>query len=459
MSTPQPQSETQNNTVESSGEFTKQNILALGNKVRLSDSEEESALEMYCYNQCGMNDTDFLKSCRGVIFHGDKLAFKAYPYTDEYSDKDCDQLKDILTDDYSKYQFYDAHEGCLIRVFYFNDKWYVTTHRKLDAFRSKWGSKESFGEIFKTAILHEYKKEDSKLHAKLGQVEDETVYETFLNSLNKEFSYMFLIRNTFENRIVCAASATYTVYNAGTYNSNHDFIMENDSCIPYPTKHTFSTFDQLREHVNKAGFESTAGIIIFGENNKQWKLLNHEYVTLFEARGNEPSIKFRYLQVRMDKDKTNALYFLYPRYADTFDDYENTIYDVARSINNNYIRRFIKKKYVTVPTEEYVVMKACHTWHLEDRGKNRISLRKVFELLNQQSPTNLNKMIRRFNAEKKTETEEEVKKRRPRAKSDLDETPEASSPKSSEGKESTSESVDTKITETQQPAQAVVASP
>ena len=64
MSTPQPQSETQNNTVENSGEFTKPNILALGNKVRLSDSEEESGLEMYCYNQCSMNDTDFLKSCR-----------------------------------------------------------------------------------------------------------------------------------------------------------------------------------------------------------------------------------------------------------------------------------------------------------------------------------------------------------------------------------------------------------
>ena len=48
----------------------------------------------------GITDTDFLK-LSGVIFHGDKLAFKAYPYTDEYSDKDCDQLKDILTDDYS----------------------------------------------------------------------------------------------------------------------------------------------------------------------------------------------------------------------------------------------------------------------------------------------------------------------------------------------------------------------
>ncbi len=31
-------------------------------------------------------------------------------------------------------------EGTLIRIFYFNDKWIITTHRKLDAFKSKWGS-------------------------------------------------------------------------------------------------------------------------------------------------------------------------------------------------------------------------------------------------------------------------------------------------------------------------------
>ena len=91
------------------------------------------------------------------------------------------------------------------------------------------------------------------------------------------------------------------------------------------------------------------------------------------------------------------------------------MYDIAKNVNNNYIRRFIKKKYVTVPKEEYLVMKAAHTWHLEDRSKNRISLRKVIELLNEQPPTNLNKMIRRHNSEK--DENGEVKKR-PRAKSD-----------------------------------------
>ena len=142
--------------------------------------------------------------------------------------------------------------------------------------------------------------------------------------------------------------------------------------------------------------------------------MNTDYLELFNARGNEPSIKFRYLQIRMDEKQTNMLYFLYPRFADTFDEYENTLYEIAQQINSNYIKRFIKKKYVTVPKEEYTVMKACHSWHLEDRERNRISLRKVIELLNEQTPTSLNHMIRHFKSISKTQA------KRPRAKSDLD---------------------------------------
>ena len=46
-----------------------------------------------------------------------------------------------------------------------------------------------------------------------------------------------------------------------------------------------------------------------------------------------------------------------------------------------YVDRFIKKQYVTVPREEYNIIKACHTWHMEDRKRNRISFRKIKELL------------------------------------------------------------------------------
>ncbi len=417
MSATQPITDSSNTSESTSMEYTKQNVIAMGNKVRLSDSNTEEELELYCYNKCTNSDEEFLRNCRGLVFHKDQLILKAYSYTPEYSEGNCDDLKSILGDDFSSYKFYDAHEGALLRVFNFNDKWYVSTHRKIDSFRSKWSSKQSFGEMFKNAIEFEYNKENSTIKEKVGETDN--IYEGYLNSLDKNTIYMFLVKNTFENRIVCAATEDPTVYSVGSFSaSDFTFSMENDSGIQYPGEHTFASFDDMRKHVVDGGFEKTAGIVIFGDNNRQWKLLNREYVDLFNARGNEPSIKYRYLQVRMDRDKTNMLYFLYPRYADTFDDYENALYDIARNINNNYIRRFIKKKYVTVPKEEYLVMKACHTWHLEDRAKNRISLRKVIELLNEQTPTNLNKIIRRHNNEKNSEG---VHQKRPRAKSDLDE--------------------------------------
>ena len=94
--------------------------------------------------------------------------------------------------------------------------------------------------------------------------------------------------------------------------------------------------------------------------------------------------------------KLNKLYFLYPKYGDSFDEYEDLLYDAAKKINFYYIRRFIKKKYITVPKDEYNIMKLCHEWHKENRVENRISLRKVIEILNaQQSSSSLNRIIRR----------------------------------------------------------------
>ena len=54
-------------------------------------------------------------------------------------------------------------------------------------------------------------------------------------------------------------------------------------------------------------------------------------------------------------------------------------------------------------------MRACHSWHLEDRVKNRMNLRKVIEKMNEQTPTNLNKMIRHVMQEEKNEDSPAVK--------------------------------------------------
>ena len=167
-----------------------------------------------------------------------------------------------------------------------------------------------------------------------------------------------------------------------------------------PKELIFNNIDELQSYVSNISYKDLQGIIGFSKDNKQVKILTKDYQDLFQARGNEPSIKFRYLQVRMNRRLVNMLKHLYPELIETFEEYENTLYDIARSIYRSYVQRFIKKCFVTVPREEFAIIRECHTWHLSNRVENRISIDQMVRVMNQQSPTHLNHMIRRFKLEK-----------------------------------------------------------
>jgi hypothetical protein len=272
----------------------------------------------------------------------------------------------------------------------------LTTHRKLNAFRSKWASNESFGTSFKNALSAE---EEINPTFKNALPKGDNILERFQSILDVRKNYMFLIRNTVDNRIVCSAPERNTVYHVGTFVNGVLFMNENVN-LSTPKELIFNNIDELQSYVSNISYKDLQGIIGFSKDNKQVKILTKDYQDLFQARGNEPSIKFRYLQVRMNRRFVNMLEHLYPELIETFEEYENTLYDIARSIYRSYVQRFIKKCYVTVPREEFAIIRECHTWHLSNRVENRISIDQMVRVMNQQSPTHLNHMIRRFKLEK-----------------------------------------------------------
>lgn len=381
--------------------FSRSDIDALGNLVRMVDKDEESGLELFCYVNCSNSDSNTLKRCRGVVFNKDKLVMQAFPYTSDYNHTQVDTLKKHISDP-SLCSFYDAYEGALIRMFNHEGRWFLSTHRKLNAFKSKWASRESFGTLFKKALTHEVSVNE-KLSDACGQ--GDTVMERFQCSLDPDKQYMFLVCNNKDNRIVCLAGDTPKLYHVGTF-VDGALTLEEDVYIPKPDRHTFQTVEELTDYVYSMDVKYKQGVICFLPDGGQLKIFNKEYQDLFQVRGNEPSIKFRYLQVRMSRRMTNMLYYLYPDKVKLFDEYENTLYDIARSIYRAYVQRFIKKRYVTVPREEYAVIKLCHSWHLSDRTNNRITLDRVIKVLNEQTPTHLNHMIRRFKTEQVRQNEQ-----------------------------------------------------
>lgn len=379
-------------------EFNRKNIDALGNCIRVTDTDQDAGLELLCYVRCTRSDSNLVKRCRGVVFHGEDIVMNAFPYTVELNvNTDYEDITSTVNPIFDNCSFYDAYEGALIRVFHFDNRWYTSTHRKLNAFRSKWASRESFGTSFKKALEHEVNTNE-KLRSTL-ETSDKSLLERFQNTLDKKKQYMFLICNSEANRIVCAAPANPTLYHVGTF-IDTKLILDDDINIPWPKKHNFKNIDEVVNYVKNIDIRDLQGIICFTADNQQYKMIHPEYHELFKARGNEPSIKFRYLQVRMDPKLTSMLYFLYPKWDGTFDEIENIIYEIAKQIYTAYVQRFIKKRFVTVPTEEFKVIKECHKWHESDRANNRISLEKVIDILNSQSPTQLNRMIRRVKNEK-----------------------------------------------------------
>ena len=63
-------------------------------------------------------------------------------------------------------------------------------------------------------------------------------------------------------------------------------------------------------------------------------------------------------------------------------------------------------------------MKKCHQWHLQDRERNRISLTKIIEVMNEESATVLNRIIRKYKNERETQqTRQQIRLLNPRAKS------------------------------------------
>lgn len=377
-------------------EFNRSNINIEQTKINLVDSDEETGVEMFCYNSCSNGDNYFVKQCRGIVFQGEKLVMKAMPYTDEFVNNSAD-LETIFSD-FSSFTFFPSYEGALLRVFNVSGKWYLSTHRKLDAFRSKWACRDSFGELFIRALEHEAEQNERFVSEHLGAGSD--IITRFQNRLDVDKQYMFLLRNTTSNRIVCNPPDVNEplVFHVGTFVEGK-LCFSVDCGIPRPEKLSFINLDEMKSFVNNINPRKIQGVICFGPHNQNFKVLHPDYSDLFQVRGNEPSVKFRYLQVRNDGNLVKRLMQLYPEFVSAFEDYEKTLNHVAQRILKAYIDRFIRKEFVVVSREEFQVVSACHTWHLTDKARNRINIDKVKQVLYSQSPVALNHMIKNYKNE------------------------------------------------------------
>lgn len=319
---------------------------------------------------------------RGVILDkNNKIICKSLPYTPEYVVSD-DTIEDLNTQytihrkaglesydngditnasvrnerTFEDFEQSIAWEGTLIRLFYHEDDWYVATHRKINAYNS-FVTPRSFGDMFEDVL------------------KSKNIEKTFVDKLDKNCVFAFVMIHPMNTIIYQVKKDSYDLMLASVYNKDiEEYVDEkqfNDvfnGRISFKTSLNYDSWTSILKDFNDSKFNDvyTSGIIMTSPNKKvMFKLVSQQYANLRDVRGSNPSIGYRYLELRNDPVKRHKLedWFADDIHRERILQQQQQFENLVSKLHRWYISRFINKIIKEMPKEEHVTLHRCHDWY------------------------------------------------------------------------------------------------
>ena len=353
---------------------------------------EDQTEELTLLHYQGVNEeTDTsIKQTRGHILNEEKeVVCSSYGYTQEYTVEQRDLFESLLGD-VTTCSFFRAEEGTLLRLFFYDNQWYLSTFKRINAFESRWSSSKTFGELFLDALTYFFKDGNGK---NTLQFEQGDVFNVFCNTLDRTLVYTFLLRTNEQTKIVCRPPMHPTVFFSGCFKDGVR-LLENKTSLMMPEALTFTTVDELCEYITTVDPEEHQGVIAMLPDQTTLKIVHPLNMTYKTIRGSEPDIEQAYLRVRSTEDRGRFL-MLFPQINTDF--IELKLENMVKYLHRMYIRRFIKKLYTILHPTLFFIMRKAHTWHTLDRATNIVTLDRMKSLVEEQSSSSLYRMYQEFN--------------------------------------------------------------
>jgi len=339
-------------------------------KLNFEDSIEVvdrlDGLSCYHYTDATVLSENNIKECRGIIKCDEtgEVVCKSFGFTPEFGANDTENLTKYLEPMLSNSDVVcmPALEGCLVRTFYYNDKWYVSTHKKIDAYSSKWGCDKSFGELFDIALRHHFEEND---------------IEKCRNLLDKKRIYVCLLRNYIGNRIVCVAD------NGPRLQFICDINREDDSIYIYSNEFTSlkpRTLQDVSQMISEVDITKTQGYVFINSNTlESVKILKDDYIFYALLRGNQPNVLYRYIELQQAGDPKNVEYFfnLYPEKREDFINFHQVMQDICINVYRKYRNRYVRKQVAIAPQEQFYIMKELHENFINSEKQDIVTQEKV----------------------------------------------------------------------------------
>lgn len=314
-------------------------------------------------------------------------SFFPYEFTEDEQQK-CEEKMDSLDHKFEDFNIEYSCEGTIIRIFYHNQQWYISTHRKLDAERSKWGSNNSFKFLFEQGLKESYNLSLKDLLARL----------------NLRCQYTFMLMADESTKFACVPNHSKRIYLIGTTDPDIAFLQIDK--LPRP-QNTFKTLTDIFTFVKGMKYPfKYQGLLLVHTNGSQYRIISNEYSKLFKVRNNEQSIPYRYLQLKgqNDLESVELLKQLFPQHIATFEAYETYVsqlvdiifyeYNKRKHRSSTSIEQIDQKLYLFIKNK---LLKTCDI----------VTPDYILKLLWLEESSNLNRMIRMVKHNQKKEEYEQ----------------------------------------------------
>lgn len=285
---------------------------------------------------------------RSIFYAGNIAVMKGLPHPIEYV---YGQIPRDLGRDYDleTVQVCASFEGTAILIFHNVDRWYVSTHKKLDAFKGYWADKENtFGRSFAFGLAVADGRRQS-----LDEIGDPRDYVSEMcdKHLDKTRKYIFVAPAIYSERIATLPVVKWPIPVQTVVMDDKFAVIEGVSTFPGVREPTVDvcplSMDTLLKMVDTCDYTSLQGYYIRRRNQiLQVKLYNITYNKRAMVRGNIASLKFAYMNVRANRADLVLFTETYPDF-----DWRSVEDDISKTCSNIMeIERYRRRK-LPVPQE------------------------------------------------------------------------------------------------------------
>lgn len=287
--------------------------------------------DLFLIHQTEKSDqyNEIVRECNGIILRKSDLSIVSYGPSGFIKVETTPQEFIDNPDDFT---LTETDDGTLLKVFYYEDKWVVSTNRRIDASRVKWSSNKNFFQLFLDAFSVDY------------QLNEKDLFGIFDEFLSQENTYTFILLHP-ENQNVIYYRQPELVF---VSSRNKNSMLEDHNSIYNLKQPNEITTDQFNIKMTLSTPLNKRGVIFENKHTKVRYIMDYTWFKEVEPyRKNMPTIRLSYLACSNTEKQAFRFHFPFGSFYDKIDQLINSLaLYVIKTYHESYV-----KKYYRIPRE------------------------------------------------------------------------------------------------------------